>query len=159
MQDATSTLVIEATKDHVIAVFRRVILIVFERETTLAAAAAYRRALDLLDGEYPNGIATLTIVAENAPLPAQGVREALALAMRAAGKRIQRSAVYFEGDGFRAAVVRGVATGLSRVATLPYPHKVFKTIEEAAAWLAPELGDRELLRAVDVARGNVVTIA
>ncbi|MRG97991.1 hypothetical protein [Polyangium spumosum] len=160
MRDALSLITIEATKDHVVAVFHRVILLVFERETTLSAVAACRKAFELLEKKYPDGVSCLTIVAENAPLPSQEVSDAItALAMGATGKRIRRSAVCFEGGGFRGALVRGVATGLQLVAKLPFPHRVFHSVDLAAAWLAPELGAQQIVSAVDLARGKVVTMA
>ena len=44
MTDRLSTTTVDATKDHVVAVFNRVILLVFEGETTIGAVAACRRA-------------------------------------------------------------------------------------------------------------------
>ena len=45
------------------------------------------------------------------------------------------SAVVHEGTGFRAAAVRSVVTGLAMMANLPYPHKVFATVDDAGRWL------------------------
>jgi hypothetical protein len=160
MPDRPSIVTIDVTRDHVVAAYNRVIILVFEQETTLGAVVALRKALDLLDGKYPDGITLLTVVAENAPLPSQEARDAMAtLATGAAGKRLRRSAVCFEGGGFRGALVRGVATGLQLVAKLPFQHRVFHSVELAAAWLAPELGTSQLVSAVEVARGKVVTFA
>ncbi|MDI3285416.1 hypothetical protein [Polyangium sp. 15x6] len=156
MRDGLSIITVEATKDHVVAVFNRILILVFERETTLSAVAACRRALDLLERKYPDGITCLTIVAENAPLPSQEARDALAaLAAGAAGKRLRRSAVCFEGGGFRGSLVRGVATGLQTMAKLPFPHRVFHSLDAASAWLAPELGTHQIRSAVDTARLKV----
>ena len=160
MTDRLPITTIDATKDHVIAVFNRMILIVFERETTLAAVTSARRGFDLLEKKYPDGIVCMTVIAENAPLPSQEAREALGtLAMGSAGKRLRRSAVCFEGGGFRGALVRSVATGMQLVAKLPFPHRVFHSVDLAAAWLAPELGITPIVNAVDTARGKVVTFA
>jgi hypothetical protein len=160
MPDRPAIITVDATRDHVVATYNRVILLVFERDTTLGAVVALRKALDYLDGKYPSGIALLTVVSENAPLPSQEARDAMSsVATGAAGKRLRRSAVVFEGGGFRSALVRGVATGLQLVAKLPFPHRVFHSVELAAAWLAPELGSQQVASAVDVARGKVVTFA
>ena len=156
MRDGQAIITVEATRDHVVAVFNRVLIVVFERETTLSAIAACRRALDLMEKKYPDGIAVLTVVAENAPMPSQEARDALAaLATGAAGKRLRRSAVCFEGGGFRSALVRGVATGLQLMAKLPFPHRVFHSVDVAAAWLAPDLGAYPIRSAVDTARQKV----
>ncbi|MDI1447140.1 hypothetical protein [Polyangium sp. 6x1] len=160
MPDALALLTVEATKNHVVAVFNRVLILVFERETTLSAVAACRRALDLMERKYPEGIACLTIVAENAPLPSQEARDALAaLATGAGGKRLRRSAVIFEGGGFRSSLVRGVATGLQLMAKLPFPHRVFHSVDVAAAWIAPDLSTQQIRFAVDTARQKVQTHA
>ena len=57
-------------------------------------------------------------------MPPAASRNELAATLRGASF-IKASAVAFEGQGFRAAAVRGVVTGLTALARQPFPHKVF----------------------------------
>lgn len=148
--------ILEATPDHVVATFHHVVITLFARETRPAIEVPIRKAMESLEGRYPGKLVLLSTVAEGAPLPGPEARAALAEAMRAGGNRVQRSALHFEGNGFRAAAVRGVTTGLILVARQPYPHQVFKSLEEAAAWVAPEIDTRELLGAVDAVRDSLL---
>lgn len=44
------------------------------------------------------------------------------------------SSVVFEGDGFRAAAIRGIVTGLALFSRTPFPHTVFSNVEAAVGW-------------------------
>lgn len=45
-------------------------------------------------------------------------------------------ATVIEGDGFRAAAVRAVASGLNMLSREPFPSKNFDTLEDAVPWFA-----------------------
>jgi hypothetical protein len=124
--------------NYCIAHWSRVFVIVWRRETTMSAVDDLQRNLVKFAAENPKA-GILTIVERNAPLPPSLVRQRLAEILTSVGSSIQRSAVVFEGEGFRAAAVRGVVTGLTMLARPPYPHKVFATVDEAFGWLATGL--------------------
>ena len=62
------------------------------------------------------------------------------------------SAVVFGGDGFGAAILRGVVSGISLVAGSEKPIRVFASASEAEPWLASILGAHAMHRAGELAR-------
>ncbi|MEO8801082.1 MAG: hypothetical protein ABI551_24535 [Polyangiaceae bacterium] len=128
-----AALVVE-TNDHLIGTWRNVVIIVWKQETTLAGVDAGQKAYDDLAKANPSGVFLLTIVESGAPMPSSSVRDALARFLANGNGRTLLSGVAHEGTGFRAAAVRSVVTGLAVLGQLPYPHKVFATVNEAAAW-------------------------
>jgi hypothetical protein len=99
-----------------------------------------------------NGIALLTIVEVDAPVPESDVRDSVARFLRDSGWCIRTSAVVHEGAGFRASLVRAVVTGLTLAAHQPFPHKVFAAVPLASAWLARSMHDMRVasLSALDL---------
>ena len=128
-----------ATTDYALATFRDLYIVIWRRNTTMASVRAVRRGALAFADQRPKGIALLTIIEEEAPMPPSEPREALALFMRDAGDHIKASGVVFEGTGFRAAAVRSVVVGLTMLARQKYPHKVFAELEETTAWMEREL--------------------
>ena len=129
--------IIELTDDHIVATWQNVVILVWKRETTTAALDALRKAHDQVAAKHEGAVFLLTIVEERAPMPPSATRDALAGFLKMLERSVELSAVVHEGAGFRAAAVRSVVTGVSLVARLPYPHKVFATVAEAAAWFGP----------------------
>lgn len=128
-----ATLVVQ-TSDHLIGTWRNVVILVWKNETTLAGVDAVQTAYDDLAKANPSGVFMLTIVESGAPMPPSSVRDALARFLANGNGRTLLSGVAHEGTGFRAAAVRSVVTGLAVIGQLPYPHKVFATVSEAASW-------------------------
>lgn len=123
-----------ATRDHIIATWANAVILVWRNETTLAGVSAVQKVYDELAALHPQGIFLVTVVEFGAPMPPPEVRDALAVFLANGSGRMILSAVAHEGTGFRAAAVRSVVTGLAVLAKLPYPHKVFATVDEASAW-------------------------
>jgi hypothetical protein len=158
--------VIESTRDHAIGALRDVVLLVWRRDTSLAGTQAFDRAAHDLARALGTRVGLLTVVEAEAPIPSSAAREALSSAMKSCSDVLIASAVTFEGEGFRASAVRGVATALSLMAKPPYPHKTFATVHDAAQWLSSRMHGAQLppdilesavaqLRAASVASGPV----
>jgi hypothetical protein len=90
----------------------------------------------------PPRFCLLTVVEAGAPLPTAQARAALARLLHQ-NPHLIRSAVAFEGSGFRAAAVRAVATSIAVLAQHQFPHRIFPAAGEALRWLAEGLS-REL---------------
>jgi hypothetical protein len=84
--------------------------------------------------------ALFTVVAKEASPPSSEARTALSNVLRHGVDAVLASAVVMEGDGFRASMVRSVATGLAVVARQPFPHRVFARTADAAEWIDLRLG-------------------
>src|SRR5688572_27233637 len=133
--------IVKVTRDFALASFRDCFMVIWRHETTLDGARALRRGCFGFAETRPRGIALLTIVEEEAPMPPSDARAEIATFLRDGSDRIKASGVVFEGSGFRAAAVRSVVVGLTMLARQKYPHKVFGNLKEAAAFLDRELGD------------------
>jgi hypothetical protein len=83
-------------------------------------------------------IAFLTVVEANADLPEPAARDELASMFKKLAESVACSALVFEGQGFKAAAVRGVTTGINMLARQPFPHKVFANVDEAGGWLVKQ---------------------
>lgn len=119
-----------------------------------------RHAAELLSevGARHSGVLVLAVVGESTPPPNNEVREILGVAMSRlvkAGKVLAASQVV-EGQGFRAAAIRGVLIGMGIVIRPQHPEKVFATVLEAATFLAEksdgQVSSRDIIRAVDAIR-------
>ncbi len=117
-----------------LATWHQVVIVVWRRETTPHAIERLGRALCALKDATGHVPGLFMIVEENAPLPSGEARAVSAAVLRK--MPLAFSVVTFEGVGFRAAAVRAVVAGISLLAKVPYPHKSFGCIEDAAIWVA-----------------------
>ena len=125
-----------ATRDHLVATWQSVLILVWRDQTTLVGIKSAERFYDSLAATNPGGVFLLNIVEPGAPVPKAEVRAAMAAFLAKRANRMILSAVVHEGSGFHAAAVRSVVTGLALLTKLPYRHKVFATVEAAASWFA-----------------------
>jgi len=128
---------VEVTKDHLVGTWQNDVLLVFKQETTALALGAVRRAVEQVAAKHEGAVFILTVVEERAPMPPSATRDAMADLLKSLARSVELSAVVHEGAGFRAAAVRSVVTGVGLVARLPFPHKVFATVTDAANWYGP----------------------
>ena len=159
----SAPVIIDATKDHIVATFENIVLMIYEREALPQSAAPFTRALDAVIKQFPERAGILTVVADNAPVPSSEARQLLASAIRTKGQRLKASAVCFEGTGFSAAAARGVIVGLSMLVKPSFPNKVFSSLNDAATWLSvalpkPVTAPRSIIRAIEIARGDITSI-
>lgn len=127
--------IVQATSQHAIGHVSEVALYVWRSTTTLAAARALEQTVRIVGTRAKGGGVLLGVVAAGVPPPEANVRKALADSLAAGAGFVRASALVFEGEGFRASMVRAVATGLSMLARLPYPHESFPSVTAAAKWL------------------------
>jgi hypothetical protein len=95
--------------------------------------------------KQPRGIGLLTTVAAGAKMPEPDPKAQLATWLHGVGDKVVTSALVFEADGFFAAGIRFVVTTLNMVARQEFPHRAFKSIEEASSWFEwnePQIGKR-----------------
>jgi len=145
-----------SSRDAVFALWDRVALALWRGQTT---AAAVRRGSEILAEHAAtcDGRALLlTVVEENVPLPPLEARMELVALLRNASGQVERSALVFEGEGFRAASVRAVVAGLSLFSRPEYPHRVFPSVGAAGRFLGGGRADapapHRVIRMVNEAR-------
>jgi hypothetical protein len=126
----------DSTSDYVFAHWDRVVLAVWRGKTTSSAVRRGELFFDQHATRCAGPVLLLTVIEPAAPLPPLEARmELVAFLQRGAG-RIERSALVFEGEGFRAASVRAVVAGMSLFSRPAYPHRVFSSVGNAARFLA-----------------------
>ena len=149
-----------ADRHHRIGTWGPVFFVLWKGETEPSTADRIQESLrafvPTLEGRRA---ALFTVVAKEAPMPSSEARTALSNILRQGADAVLASAVVMEGDGFRASMVRSVATGLALVARQPFPHRVFAATEDAAAWIdlrlggsAPRASAAEILMALEELR-------
>jgi hypothetical protein len=83
---------------------------------------------------HPVGL--VQIVPATAITPDGPARAALARMLRELGGVVASSAIVHEADGFRAAMIRSIVTGLTTLSNPGYPHRVFAKLTDAAVWMS-----------------------
>lgn len=129
-------------RDHAIGTSEGLLLCVWRFQTTAEAIAELTGIVSRLVARSPDRVIMLTVVEAEADMPDAPVRNALAAMFHRVASATIASALVFEGTGFKAATVRALTTTLNMVTRQPFPHKVFATVGDAAAWLAPQTGGR-----------------
>jgi hypothetical protein len=104
------------------------LVVLGEQQRALVQATADKRiavvtVLEDKSGTMPSGPAR-----KEAEAVAKSVREAVIV-----------QAQVVEGDGFVAASIRALISGISLAIRAPYPNKVFKTVDEALPWVEQQL--------------------
>jgi hypothetical protein len=145
-----------ATRDFVLCVWDRVLIALFTGRTTVQAA---RRAAQLATELYEargEKLLHMTILDEHISMPPLEVRVEIVGFMKRVNGIVERSAVVFEGEGFRAATVRSIVAGVSLFSRPDYPHRVFPSVGSAARFLANGksgvLAPHRMIRMVQEAR-------
>lgn len=154
--EPTKATVATATPDHLFLTWKNVVVAIFKHETTSEGLALLQTLYDQQAHLYPKGVYMITIVEKGAPMPSNTVRKELADFLATGAGYTRMSAVIQEGGGFTATLVRTVVSGLALLANLPYPHRVFPSLQEGAEWLATnttrDINAQRLVKIVSEAR-------
>jgi hypothetical protein len=84
-------------------------------------------------------LAEITLISEQTQLPESETRQVLEAAVPLVTPYYACVAAIFEGEGFRAALVRGFLTSLQLLSRAKFPQKTFSSVDECAAWMLPHL--------------------
>lgn len=131
-----------ADPDMAMGSWRHLFILVWRDNTTVEGVERLRRTFREWAADMEGPLALITVVQDNCPMPPADARTDLGRWLGEISDRVQASAVVYEGQGFRSASVRGVVTGLTMIARQAYPHKVFATVAEGAAWLGTMASSR-----------------
>lgn len=145
-----------STRDVVFGLWERVALALWRGKTTVVAL---RRGAEILANHAAacgNRALLLTVVEQHVPLPTLEARMELVSLLTKANGLVERSALVFEGEGFRAASVRAVVAGVALFSRPDYPHRVFASVGSAARFLGAGKPDapapHRVIRMVNEAR-------
>lgn len=129
--------VFESTLDHAVGTCGRLIVTTWRRRMSPEAVLGVRQRTEANLPPGIKGVLFLVVVEESAEAPSKDARHSLAELLHAHAEQIAGGAMVFEGSGFRAAMVRSVATSMALLARTQFSFKVFPSVSRAAAWLAP----------------------
>jgi hypothetical protein len=141
-----------------------IVLQIWHKETTMAGVASLRAAIAKVASESAAGLRLLVVVEAGAAMPPRNARASIAAFMTEFKSSIRATGLAFEGEGFRAASVRAVVTGLNMLTQHPFPYAVFRTVDQALEWEPmsplPAMLTRELeVRAVQAFRRQLGRLA
>jgi hypothetical protein len=134
--------VTESDSHHALGATRGLVIAVWRRETRLDALDKLS-ALIAERAEQDSSLALLQVVESNAVPPESAVRAALSALLRRHDQQLSCSAVVFEGEGFRAAALRGVVTAIGLLSRPRFPHEVFATPLAGIQWIAKQHASRD----------------
>jgi len=154
--------VLEIDAHHAVGIYDNFMVVTWRGETTVAAVERAEKQLVRLMRAYPDGIALMQVAEQGAPPPDGASRNAVAKMLHSGSGQIQSSSLVCPGTGFAMAAGRAFVTGLSMMMRVGFPHQVFATLEDAAAWHAqkwPPGNTRQLSPSDLVAIASGLTVA
>ena len=120
---------------HGVGTWRNLLVAVWRTETRAPAVERVSKVLGRLATAHRD-VALLQVVEAAATAPDADARRAISAMLREHASVIRCSAVVYEGDGFRAATLRAVVTGIALLSRPSYPHVVFGSTIAAINWTA-----------------------
>lgn len=135
------------------------------RPSTVVATMTQARSIESHGRAVGRGkLIEVSIVDREGGIPDAEVRAALDSMAPVVAPYYAAVACLFEGEGFRAAMIRGVISSFQLLSRAKYPQKVFSNPDECAAWLAPKApeagmrlrGTDELAEAIAFVRGEAI---
>lgn len=129
--------VICVDRHHIVATWRCVLIVVWRDETLVSSVIHASSVLDRLSADHRSGVALVQVVEEGCRPPNTEERKAVEQLLAEGRKSVKCSSVVFEGEGFKAAIVRGVVAGIAAITRTAFPHRVFARPQEMADFMAP----------------------
>jgi hypothetical protein len=108
-------------------------------DTTAAAKRNNTKEIEHVAERYPGEASILCVIEPTSEPPPQELREAAAALLTRLGPQLRCVAFVIEGSGFRAAMIRGVLSGIEFLRRSTYPTRYFAEVGRAAAWVASEM--------------------
>lgn len=122
--------------------FGPVATLVWHTEVSLEGARAIREVFAALKARrLAEGFGFLTVLDSATDIrPTAAARRAMAEVLLDYGNDISAAAIAYEGDGFKATIVRSVITAINIAGGARFPNRVFSETPIAIDWLSRKLG-------------------
>jgi hypothetical protein len=124
---------------HAVGSSGNTLIVVWRDPPASRAIDGVSRAAKRLLGRFPGGIGCIE-VALDAPLAGAACGPRSRLLCECGGRLVGLASV-IEGNDFVAGTTRRVVSAIDQVAKHPCPLRVFGTVDEAVAWMAPLVGE------------------
>jgi hypothetical protein len=145
--------IIEVDRDHAVGSRGNFLAVVWRGRTSITAVSRCQMFLDNLKAEYPaEGVGLLQLAEPGAPPPDGAVRAAVSRLLASGAGSVKSSCLVYAGTGFYMASARALVTALTMLAKTSFPHEVFATVADAAAWharLLPQVTPKDIITLVD----------
>jgi hypothetical protein len=96
-----------------------------------------RSGLAEVVAHHPQGVAFLCVIEPTAKPPREELRQASIRMIASHGARLKCVAVVIEGEGFGAAITRGVISGMAHLRSRKNPASAFSDVRAALRWIHP----------------------
>lgn len=134
--------VLERTDSYIVAVWRRVMLLVWSGQTQALGIVRSQALFRQWVPGQRGGAALLVVVPRQPPGPPdEKTRAAMAHAMENPSPALLGMGMLLEAEGFIAAAVRAILSRLHQRHAKGLAPKIFRGVDEAAPWAAELLGD------------------
>jgi hypothetical protein len=134
--DAGSVTIARSNADCIIGFAEGVAVAVWLHHTNIEDVAELGRTVRRAHHGSRDSVRVVQVVTQTATTPDARVRAALASLLRGAKGIVSHSVILYEGEGFRAAVVRSIVTSIASLLNPGFPHRVFGRLPDAAAWMS-----------------------
>ncbi len=151
-----------------VACWRSVVFTVWGNQTlTLESAMNQVRACEAHGRAVGKGkLVEIVLLDPDVPMPEATVRDFLHASVERMGPYYSCVATLFQGQGFRAAMIRGVLTSLQLVSRTPFAQKVFSDQDACVAYAHPfahrsdprVANPAELLETLEEVRGHAMAL-
>lgn len=128
-------IITQSNADCVIGAAEGVAVAVWMLHTHARDVPALAEAAHVAQRGAPGRVKLIQMVPETAITPDGQARAALSRLLRGLLGVVSHSAILHEAEGFRAAMVRSIVTGIASLSNPGFPHRVFARLPEAAAWM------------------------
>jgi hypothetical protein len=132
----------------------RVFINVFRLAATMEVVIEVRRHVERHWRVWPDRVVSITVIEPSAGSPPPADVRAQTSALTREYK--STAAIVIEGNGFRAAAMRTVISGMYLFSRQTYPYKILGTVAEGARWIESAAGEglraTVIERAVETAR-------
>jgi hypothetical protein len=111
-------------------------LILWREPVNHARFLVQREALELVTSRHADGIGILCVIEPVTESPSEELRTEASRLLAALSSRIRNMAYVVEGDGFRAAIIRGVLSSIELLrGKRAFPSRYFAETSAASRWL------------------------
>jgi hypothetical protein len=133
--DASSVTICQSNADCVIGFAEGVAVALWVHHTNVEDVEELGKAVRRAHRGSSEPVRLVQVVPQTAITPDSRVRSALASMLRGQQGIVSHSVILFEGEGFRAAMIRSIVTSITSLSNPGFPHRVFGRLPEAAAWM------------------------
>ncbi|WP_394839131.1 hypothetical protein LVJ94_19780 [Pendulispora rubella] len=134
-KSAVGVQILHRTGGMAIAQFGRLCVVVWRDAVTQPTFDLQRAGLDQVVRNHPDGAGFLCVIEPSTRPPDDALRRASAQMVMSHGDHLKCTGVVIEGEGFRAAITRGVLSGMALLLSRKVQAMAFSDTFSALKWM------------------------